>query len=85
MVQPSILKRHKPSKVIETHFYRLYSIIDWLQNHCPLSVKSMTPNFVVVDSVLLPIYCHINWGMPNLCIFVEEVATCLGAVTDIWL
>ena len=25
MVQPSILKSHKRSKTIETHFYRLYS------------------------------------------------------------
>ena len=29
---------------------------DWLQNHCWLSVRSMTPNFVVVVSVLLPIW-----------------------------
>ena len=27
MVQPSILKSHKRSKMIETHFYRLYSIV----------------------------------------------------------
>ena len=27
MVQPSILKSHKHSKMIETHFYRLYSIM----------------------------------------------------------
>ena len=27
MVQPSILKSHKRSKMIETHFYRLYSIM----------------------------------------------------------
>ena len=26
-VQPSILKSHKRSKMIETHFYRLYSIM----------------------------------------------------------
>ena len=25
--------------------------IDWLQNHCRLSLKSMTPNFVAVVSV----------------------------------
>ena len=33
----------------------------------------MTPNFVVVIIVLLPICCHIGLGMPYLCIFVEEV------------
>ena len=27
MVQPPILKSHKRSKMIETHFYRLYSIM----------------------------------------------------------
>ena len=27
MVQPSTLKSHKRSKMIETHFYRLYSIV----------------------------------------------------------
>ena len=27
MVQPSIVKSHKRSKIIETHFYRLYSIM----------------------------------------------------------
>ena len=42
----------------------------------------MTPNFVVFVSVLLPICCHIDWGMPYLCIFVEEVVTLLVAITD---
>ena len=27
MVQPSILKSHTRSKIIETHFYRFYSIM----------------------------------------------------------
>ena len=45
----------------------------------------MTPNFVVFVSVLLPICCHIGWGMPYLCIFVEEVVTLLGATTDKWV
>ena len=43
----------------------------------------MTPNFVVVVSVLLPtcpICCHIGWGMPYLCSCVEEVVTLLGAL-----
>ena len=42
----------------------------------------MTPNFVVAVSVLLPI-C--GWGLPYLCIFVEEVVTLLGAITDKWV
>ena len=45
----------------------------------------MTPTFVVAVSVLLPICCHIGSGMPYLCIFVEEVATLLGAITDKWM
>ena len=36
----------------------------------------MTSNFLVVVSVI--ICCHIGWGMPYLCIFVEEVVTLLG-------
>ena len=42
----------------------------------------MTPNFVDFISVLLPICCHIDWGMPFLCNCVEEVVTLLGAITD---
>ena len=42
----------------------------------------MTPNFVVVISVLLPISGHIGVGMPYQCIFVEEVVMLLGAITD---
>ena len=42
----------------------------------------MTPNFVAVVSVLLPICCHIGWSMPYLYNFVEEVVTLLGAITD---
>ena len=41
----------------------------------------MTPNFVVVISVFLPICCHIGRGMPYLCIYVGEV-TLLGAITE---
>ena len=33
----------------------------------------MTPNFVVVVSVLLPFCCHIDWGMPYLCIFLKKL------------
>ena len=57
----------------------------WLQNHCWLSAKGMTLNFEVFVSVLLQNCCHIGWGMPYLCIFVEEVVTLLGAITDKWV
>ena len=42
----------------------------------------MSPTFVVAVSVLLPIFRHIGWGMPYLYIFVVEVVTLLGAITD---
>ena len=42
----------------------------------------MTPNFVVVVSVLLPISGHIGWGIPYQCIFVEEFVTLLGAIAE---
>ena len=47
--------------------------------------KSMTPTFVVVVSVLLPMCCHIGWDMQYLYILVEEVITLLGAITDKWV
>ena len=42
----------------------------------------MTPTFVSVVSVLLPISGHIGWDMPYEFIFVEEVVTLFGAITD---
>ena len=59
----------------------VFHITHRLQNHCWLSVKSMTPNFVAV-SVLLPICCHIGSGMPYLCIFIGDIFTLLGTKTD---
>ena len=42
----------------------------------------MAPNFEAVVSVLLLIWGQICRGMPNPCIFVEEVVPLLGAMTD---
>ena len=42
----------------------------------------MTPNFVVVVNVLMPICRHAGLGMPNLHILVEECVALLGAMTD---
>ena len=42
----------------------------------------MAPNIEAVVSVLLQICGQICWGMPNLCIFIEEVVPLLGAMTD---
>ena len=82
MVQPFILKSHKHAKLIENHFLSFVFLNDWLQNHCWLSVRSMTPNFVAVVSVLLPICFQIGLGMPYMCIFFEEVVMLLCAITD---
>ena len=46
----------------------------WLRNHCWLSAKGMTHNFVVFVSVLLLIYYHIGWGMPYLCILLKKLS-----------
>ena len=70
--------------MIETHFLSFVFHNDWLQNHCWLSLKSMTPNFVAVVSVLLPICGQICQGMPYMCIFVEEVVQFLGTMTEKW-
>ena len=85
MGQPSILKSHKHSKMIQILSYHLYFIMTGSKRICGLSVKSMTPNFVVFVSVLLPICCHIGWGMPYLFIFVDGVITLLCAITDRWV
>ena len=41
----------------------------------------MTPNFLVVINVLLPIRCNIGSGMPYLHIFVEDVFVLFCAMT----
>ena len=45
----------------------------------------MTPNFVVVVSVLHPISGHIGWICHISAFFVEEVVTLLTAITDKWV
>ena len=84
MVQPSILTSHKHSKMIETHFYRLYSIMNGSKSLLALR-QSNARYFVDVTSVLLPMCCHIGSGIPYLCIFVEEVVALLGSMTDKWV
>ena len=44
----------------------------------------MTPNFVVVVNVLMPICFHIGMGLPHLHIFVAENDALLDARTDKW-
>ena len=87
MVQPSILKSHKNSKMNETYFYRLSQNS---QNHCWLSVKSMTPIFCsccqCFTSNLLSYYLgyaisvhFFFWGGGG-----GEVATLLSTITCLW-
>ena len=59
MVQHSILKSHKHSKMIEPILSFVFRN-DWLKIQRWLSVKSMKPNFEVVVSVLLPLCCYIG-------------------------
>ena len=81
MVQPSILKSHKCSKMIETLFYRLYSIMTGSKIIAG-SPSKMAPYFEAVVSVLLQICRPICGGIPYPCIFVEEVVPLLGEMTD---
>ena len=82
MVQPSILKSHKRSKIIETHFYRLYSTMTGSQIIAGSPSKKMAPKFEAVFSVLLQICSPIYRGMPYSCIFVEESVPLLGAMSN---
>ena len=80
MAQPSILKSNEHSKMIETHFYRLYFI-----NHCWFSFKSMVPNFVVAISVLLPM-CVTLAGVFHICAFLLKKLSCYNyAIIDKWV
>ena len=81
MVQPSILKSHKRSKMIEIHFYRLCSIMTAPKSSLVLPLK-IAPNFEVVVSVLLQMCGQFCRGMPYSCIFVEKVVPLLGEMTD---
>ena len=81
MVQPSILKSHKRSKMIETHFYRLYSIMTGSKIIAGSPSKIWHLIFEVVH-VLLQICGQICRGMPYPCIFVEEVVPLFGTMTD---
>ena len=78
MVQPSILKCHKRSNMIEPHNNRLYSIMSDSKIIAGPHLKVWHLVFFVIVSVLLPICCHIGSSMPYLCIFVEKVAPVLG-------
>ena len=53
MVQPSMLKSHKPSKMIETRSYRLYSIMTGPKIIAGSPSNKLQPNFEAVVSV----YC----------------------------
>ena len=82
MVQPSILKSHIGSKLIEPHFYLLYSIMTGSRFIASSRSEKMAPNFGPVVSVLLHICGRLCRGMPYPCIFVEEVVPLLGAIAD---
>ena len=82
MVQPSILKSHIGSKMIEHYFYLLYSIMTGSKIIAGSRSEIMAPNFEAVVSVLLHICGRLCPGITYPCIFVEEVVPLLGAMTD---
>ena len=71
MMQPPIPKSHKRPKMIEAHFYSLYSIMTGSKiiAGSPSKVWHLISQLL---SVFLPILCHIGSGMPYLCIFVKK-------------
>ena len=73
MVQPSILKSHIGSKMIEPHFHLLYYIMTGSKITASSLSEKMAPNFEAVVSVLLHNCCRLCPGMPYPCNFVEEV------------
>ena len=70
--------------MIETHY--IVCIPQWLALKSLLAISQKYETYFVVGvNVLLPICCHIGMGMPYLCIFVEEIVTLLGAITEKWV
>ena len=64
---------------LENVRFRLFCQKMWaLKKWCVTKVVHC--NYAFVVSVLLPISCHIGWGMPNLFIFVEDVVMFLCAI-----
>ena len=82
MVQLSLLKSHIGSKMIEPHFYRLYSIMTGSKIIAGSRSEKMAPNFEAVVSVLLHICGQLCRSMHYPCIFVEEAVPLLGAMPD---
>ena len=52
---------------------------DRLQDHCWLSVKIMTRNFVVIVKVLVPSYCHMAHAI--ICALLLDIVGLLSAMT----
>ena len=79
MVEPSILKSHKRSKMIETHFYGLYSIMTGSK----IIAGSPSEKWHLILKPFLVFYCKFVVKFTGVChIFVEEVVPLLGPVTD---
>ena len=78
MVQPSIPKSYKRSKMIETHFYHLYSTMTGSKIIAGSPSKVWHLILQLLSVFFLPICCHIGSGMPYLSIFVDEVVPLLG-------
>ena len=60
--------------MIKTHFYRLYSKMIGSK-----ALLARSQKYAVVGNVLLPICCHIGFGMLY---HIREMIACLCAMTD---
>ena len=78
MVQPAVLKSHKGSKMIETHFYRLYSIMTGSK----IIAGSPSKRWHLILKLLSKFYCRFVDKFNVVCHIREEVVPILGAMTD---
>ena len=81
MVQPSILKSRKRSKMIETHFYRLYSIMTGSKIIAGSPSKIWHLILKLIQCFTANLLSNLR-GKPYSCIFGEEVVPLLGTMTD---
>ena len=84
MVKPSILKSHKRSKMIEIHFYRLYSIMTGFK----IIVSYPSKVWHLILQLLSVFYCQFVVILARICpicaFFVEETDPLLGPMADQW-
>ena len=82
MVQPSVLKNHKRLKMIETKFYRLYSI----KTGSKIIAGSRSENWHLILKLLLVFYCQFVAKFADVCnirvFLLKKLSHFLRTLTD---